>query len=72
MTAVSANGIAIECSEIGARAVEDAPADIPGARLRIVPGHGHFLPEALVPLLIDEIAGHCLDAEEAAKTGSSP
>jgi pimeloyl-ACP methyl ester carboxylesterase len=39
---------------------------IPGARLRIVPGMGHFLPEALVPLLVDEIAGHCLAAEDAA------
>ena len=41
-------------------------AAIPGARLRIVPGMGHFLPEALVPLLVDEIAGHCLKAESAA------
>jgi pimeloyl-ACP methyl ester carboxylesterase len=38
-------------------------AAVPGARLRIVPGMGHFLPEALVPLLVDEIAGHCLKAE---------
>jgi len=46
---------------------EDTAANIPGARLRIVPGMGHFLPEALVPLLVDEIAGHCLDAEDAAQ-----
>ena len=39
---------------------------IPGARLRIVPGMGHFLPEALIPLLTDEIARHCLEAEAAA------
>ena len=39
------------------------PPRIPGARLRIVPGMGHFLPEALVPLLVEEIAGHCLKAE---------
>jgi pimeloyl-ACP methyl ester carboxylesterase len=38
-------------------------AAIPGARLRIVTGMGHFLPEALVPLLIDEVAGHCLKVE---------
>jgi pimeloyl-ACP methyl ester carboxylesterase len=38
-------------------------AAIPGARLRIVPGMGHFLPEALVPLLVDEIAAHCRKAE---------
>ena len=46
---------------------EDTAANIPGARLRIVPGMGHFLPEALVPLLVDEIAAHCLDAEDAAQ-----
>jgi pimeloyl-ACP methyl ester carboxylesterase len=43
-------------------------AAIPGARLRIVPGMGHFLPEALVPLLVDEIAGHCLATEDAAQS----
>ena len=48
---------------------EDTAANIPGARLRIVPGMGHFLPEALIPLLVDEIAGHCLDAEDAARSG---
>ncbi len=42
---------------------EDTAANIPGARLRIVSGMGHFLPEALLPLLVDEIAGHCLKAE---------
>ena len=47
---------------------EDTAANIPGARLRIVPGMGHFLPEALVPLLVDEIAGHCLEAEDAAQS----
>ena len=56
----------------------DTAASIAGARLRIVPGMGHFLPEALVPLLTDEIAGHCLKAEHAAQstaaraTGGSP
>ncbi len=49
---------------------EDTAANIPGARLRIVPGMGHFLPEALIPLLVDEIAGHCLDAEDAARSGA--
>jgi hypothetical protein len=43
-------------------------ASTAGARLRIVPGMGHFLPEALVPLLVDEIAGHCLKAEHAAQS----
>ena len=56
---------------------EDTAASIPGARLRIIPGMGHFLPEALVPLLANEIAGHCLAAEEAAQgpvahAGGSP
>ncbi len=46
---------------------EDTAANIPGSRLRIVPGMGHFLPETLVPLLVDEIAGHCLEAEDAAQ-----
>ncbi len=46
----------------------DTAASIAGARLRIVPGMGHFLPEALVPLLVDEIAGHCLKAEDAAQS----
>jgi pimeloyl-ACP methyl ester carboxylesterase len=46
---------------------EATAASIPGARLRVVPGMGHFLPEALVPLLVDEIAGHCLKAEDAAQ-----
>ncbi len=39
---------------------------VPGAHLRIIPGMGHFLPEALVPLLIEEIATHCRKAEGAA------
>ncbi len=49
---------------------EDTAANIFGARLRIVPGMGHFLPEALIPLLLDEIAGHCLDAEDAVRNGA--
>jgi pimeloyl-ACP methyl ester carboxylesterase len=49
---------------------EDTASNIPGARLRIVPGMGHFLPEALIPLLVDEIAGHCLEAEDAARSGA--
>ena len=57
---------------------EDTAAAIPGAHLGVVPGMGHFLPEALVPLLVDEIAAHCLKAEDAAQSrfaraaGSSP
>ena len=48
---------------------EDTAANIPGAHLRIVPGMSHFLPEALIPLLVDEIAGHCLEAEDEARSG---
>ena len=51
---------------------EDTAANIPGARLRIVPGMGHFLPEALIPLLVDEIAGHCLKAENATQIRGQP
>ena len=45
-------------------------ANIPGARLRMIPGMGHFLPEALVPLLVEEIAEHCRHAEDAASAGA--
>ena len=40
-------------------------ANIRGARLRVVSGMGHFLPEALVPLLVNEIAAHCERADAA-------
>ncbi len=43
---------------------EDTAANIRGARLRIVPGMGHFLPETLIPLIVDEIIEHCISAEE--------
>jgi proline iminopeptidase len=45
---------------------KDVAASIPGARLRIVNGMGHFIPEALVPLLVEEIADHCGAAENPA------
>jgi pimeloyl-ACP methyl ester carboxylesterase len=38
---------------------------IPGARLRIIPGMGHDLPAALVPLLVADIAQHCGAADRA-------
>ena len=46
---------------------EDTAANVPGARLRVIPGMGHSLPESLIPLLVDEIAGHCLRVENAAQ-----
>ena len=45
-------------------------ANIPGARLRMIPGMGHFLPEALVPLLVEEIAEHCRHPEDTASAGA--
>jgi pimeloyl-ACP methyl ester carboxylesterase len=42
---------------------KDTAEQIPGARLRIIPGMGHDLPTGLVPLLVDAIAEHCLDAD---------
>lgn len=41
-------------------------ARIPGARLKIIPGWGHDLPDALLPRLVAEIADHCGEAERAA------
>ncbi len=38
----------------------DTANAIPGAKLRIIEGMGHTLPEALWPLVIDAIAGHAL------------
>ena len=40
----------------------DTAANIPGARLRIVPGWGHDLPTTLLPTLVAEIADHCAAA----------
>jgi pimeloyl-ACP methyl ester carboxylesterase len=40
-------------------------ANIPGARLKIIPGWGHDLPDPLLPRLVVEIANHCAEAERA-------
>jgi pimeloyl-ACP methyl ester carboxylesterase len=45
---------------------KDVAANISGARLRIIKGMGHFIPEALIPVLVDEIAEHCIAAEDLA------
>ena len=45
---------------------KDVAASVPGAKLRIVKGMGHYVPEALVPLLVEEIAQHCGAAERQA------
>jgi pimeloyl-ACP methyl ester carboxylesterase len=49
----------------GGRATAKA---IPGARLMLVPGMGHGLPERLWPQLVDAIAQHVADAERRAAT----
>ena len=46
----------------GGRATAKA---IPGARLMVVPGMGHGLPERLWPLLVDAIAEHAAGAERS-------
>ena len=47
----------------------DTARRIPGARLLTVPGMGHDLPVALVPLLVERIASHC---EAAASHTATP
>jgi pimeloyl-ACP methyl ester carboxylesterase len=47
---------------VGGRATAKA---IPGAKLMIVPGMGHGLPERLWPLLVDAVAEHVAAAERA-------
>jgi len=49
----------------GGRATAKA---IPGARLMLVPGMGHGLPERLWPQLVDAIAAHVDDAERTRAT----
>jgi len=43
----------------------DTAANIPGASFREVAGMGHDLPEPLVPMLVDLVAGHCAQADRA-------
>jgi pimeloyl-ACP methyl ester carboxylesterase len=50
---------------IPAAAGRHTAARIPGARLKIIPGWGHDLPDALMPRLVAEIADHCGEAERA-------
>ena len=53
---------------IPAAAGRHTAANIPGARLKIIPGWGHDLPGALLPRLVDAIADHCAEAESAASS----
>jgi proline iminopeptidase len=55
---------------IPSAAAKDTAANIPGARLRIIPGMGHDLPGALLPLLVNEVAKHCLSAEDEERSAS--
>lgn len=50
---------------IPAAAGRHTAANIPGARLKIIPGWGHDLPDSLLPRLVAEIADHCAEAERA-------
>jgi proline iminopeptidase len=43
----------------------DTAANIPGASFHEVKGMGHDLPEPLVPMLVDLVAGHCIRADGA-------
>lgn len=52
----------------GGRATAKA---IPNARLMLVPGMGHGLPERLWPQLVDAIAGHVVTAERSRRAASS-
>jgi proline iminopeptidase len=45
---------------------EDTAASIAGARLMVIPGWGHDLPEPLAPLFVETIAKHCWAAEAEA------
>ena len=54
---------------IPAAAGRHTAANIPGARLKIIPGWGHDLPDSLLPRLVAEIADHCAEAERAVSSG---
>lgn len=43
---------------------------IPGARLEVIPGMGHDLPESLVPRLVDTIANHFAAVEDSLDTAA--
>lgn len=40
-------------------------SSIPDARLEVIPGMGHDMPESLVPRLVDMIASHCAAADDS-------
>jgi len=47
----------------------DTARNIPGARLLVIDGMGHDLPDALLPRLAKEIAGHCRNSAAGAPAG---
>ena len=47
----------------------DTARNVPGARLVIIDGMGHDLPDALLPRLAKEIAGHCRSSAPGAAAG---
>ena len=59
---------------IPVEAGKDTAANIPGAKLRIIPGMGHDLAAGLLPILINAIAQHCeaADGRSPRATARSP
>jgi pimeloyl-ACP methyl ester carboxylesterase len=57
---------------IPVEAGKDTAANIPGAKLRIIPGMGHDLAGGLVPILVDAIAEHCRSADRSAARAAAP
>ena len=51
-------------------AAHDLARKIPGARLRLIEGMGHDLPEALVPTIADAILETAARGESGARTGA--
>ena len=43
----------------------DTAKQIPGAKLKVIPGMGHDLATGLVPVLVDAIADHCLAVDKS-------
>jgi proline iminopeptidase len=50
---------------------KDTAASIAGARLMVIPGWGHDLPEPLTPLFVETIADHCRAAEVEAMAATN-
>jgi pimeloyl-ACP methyl ester carboxylesterase len=49
---------------------QDVARHIPGATLKTIAGWGHDIPTALIPTLVEAIAGHCENADRGAANQS--